>query len=895
MLIKKCAGKNYKSQSASSVLLGVSVLFFALFILSAFLISTLKAQDTSTTYSYEAYIVKKGDTLWNISNNKLKDPFLWSTIWKENPDIKNSDLIYPGDRIKIPFKRIITPVYPVLEVHEEEATVAEIAEPGILEETIIIPPNSPFSNQKPLELPLSIILNKEDKGDFFVFKENGDFLIKTDDLKEMGITGSEGRTTLIDGKEYMSLKSMAGVDFTFNEKDISLDIIADPRLFEKTILTMQYPGRSDVIFTRDSSAFLNYNAAYYPGSSTNPETFTLTNQIGARAGDILLLSDLSYTKNPDSERFVRLMSNITQDDRKRLNRTVFGDFFGLSGELGSQLNMGGISLSKNYRIDPYFIQYPEISFTGLVSLPSELEIYRDGILINRERLSPGEFELKDIPAHVGSGTIEVVLKDPFGRQQRITEPYYFTDKLLKRGLQEFSYNLGFLRESFGTKSNEYSDLAFLGFHRFGINDSFTSGIRAEAKNRLVNFGFLTTMLLRPVGVIDISAALSNSKAEGSGLAGSISYLYQRRRLSFNLFLKGFSEDYSNISMESQEEKTEYEMAVGSGYAAERLGSLSLTYSEAKKYQGTDSKKIATAYSRQITDNSSLHVTMQRDMATEINEFFAGFNYYFRQGITGSATYRTEDTTSARRIQVLKNLPGSEGAGYRAYYERRDDAAGNVDKYYAMLQYNAGYGHYTGEFTGADEDRRYSFSASGSLSYIENSLNLSRPIQDSFALVKTGKLKGVRVYLSNQEIGRTDASGKVLIPDLGSYYNNQISIDDKDIPIDYSISGVTKYISPPFRSGAYVEFDIKKFQAVTGRLNIKIDGEVKPVEYRDASFFLKDKEISFPTGRDGEFYLENIKPGKYGAGVNYMGKDCFFDIIIPESEEILIDLGEVICE
>lgn len=48
------------------------------------------------------YIVRKGDTLWDISNAFMKDPFLWPFIWKANPYIADADLIYPGNRIIIP-------------------------------------------------------------------------------------------------------------------------------------------------------------------------------------------------------------------------------------------------------------------------------------------------------------------------------------------------------------------------------------------------------------------------------------------------------------------------------------------------------------------------------------------------------------------------------------------------------------------------------------------------------------------------------------------------------------------------------------------------------------------------------------------------------------------------
>lgn len=58
------------------------------------------AQDTAR----EEYIIKKGDTLWDISDSKLLDNFLWPNLWRVNPQIKNPDLVYPGDRINIPTK-----------------------------------------------------------------------------------------------------------------------------------------------------------------------------------------------------------------------------------------------------------------------------------------------------------------------------------------------------------------------------------------------------------------------------------------------------------------------------------------------------------------------------------------------------------------------------------------------------------------------------------------------------------------------------------------------------------------------------------------------------------------------------------------------------------------------
>ncbi|MCZ6829433.1 MAG: LysM peptidoglycan-binding domain-containing protein [Gammaproteobacteria bacterium] len=47
----------------------------------------------------ELYIVKEGDTLWQISSLYLRDPWKWPEIWDVNPQLDNPHLIFPGDRL----------------------------------------------------------------------------------------------------------------------------------------------------------------------------------------------------------------------------------------------------------------------------------------------------------------------------------------------------------------------------------------------------------------------------------------------------------------------------------------------------------------------------------------------------------------------------------------------------------------------------------------------------------------------------------------------------------------------------------------------------------------------------------------------------------------------------
>lgn len=84
----------------------------------------------------QTYTVASGDTLWSIAQRFLKNPWQWREIWRQNPQLRNPNRIYPGDVLQ--FSQDANGA-PQLQVAEHEDVPLVKLSPQTRAETLVQP------------------------------------------------------------------------------------------------------------------------------------------------------------------------------------------------------------------------------------------------------------------------------------------------------------------------------------------------------------------------------------------------------------------------------------------------------------------------------------------------------------------------------------------------------------------------------------------------------------------------------------------------------------------------------------------------------------------------------------------------------------------------------------
>jgi outer membrane usher protein len=179
---------------------------------------------------------------------------------------------------------------------------------------------------------------------------------------------------------------------------------------------------------------------------------------------------------------------------------------------------------------------------------------------------------------------------------------------------------------------------------------------------------------------------------------------------------------------------------------------------------------------------------------------------------------------------------------------------------------------------------------GSIAAMSGGVFLSNRIDDAFAVVDAGA-PGVDVEYENRPVGKTNARGQLLIPDLRSYQRNQITIDPRGLPVDADVPTTQSVIAPPDRSGVKVSFGIKT--EVKAAVVILAEKNGKFVAPGSRGRLENSAEV-FVVGYDGRAYVRGLADTNT-VTITLASGECRASFPFTSRKNSQVVIGPVVCQ
>jgi outer membrane usher protein len=443
-----------------------------------------------------------------------------------------------------------------------------------------------------------------------------------------------------------------------------------------------------------------------------------------------------------------------------------------------------------------------------------------------------------------------------------------------------------VRRNFGYQSNDYGDPAILGSHRIGVTDGLTLGGRAAWSSSARLAAATLELAAGTRGTMSATLGMSDSPA-GKGEAFSLRYRYLSQRLRIMARAVGTSAAFQPIEdMSARRLNPQAQIVLAADWSGTGRGSMGITLIRQRYHDKTERKLITLNYRRTFLGEIAVSAFLTRALgpATDLS---LGINVSrpLGGGRNLSALALRTRAGSRLRMETQRSLPLGPGFGYRMGTVMGDDRT-----FDAALVGQTDYGRYRIEADTVGDETSWQASASGSVAWLADRPYLTREISDGFAVARVGNLENVRVYLENQEIGRSDASGRVLLPRLRPYEINRISIDPLDLPLTADVPFVSIDVAPAYGSGVTVEFPVQLTYSALARA-VSPDGEPLP---EGARVNVSGQTEPSVIGIDGKLFL-NSRNASIEATAGLGSERCGFRVDLPAAARTLAQLGDIVCE
>jgi outer membrane usher protein len=295
--------------------------------------------------------------------------------------------------------------------------------------------------------------------------------------------------------------------------------------------------------------------------------------------------------------------------------------------------------------------------------------------------------------------------------------------------------------------------------------------------------------------------------------------------------------------------------------------------------------VSVTHSVSLRGRGNLGFSLLRSTSKRSNNAaFVTYTQAFGRGRTlassGMASRGAGQHHSELRATVNQATPTDRGAGWRVGATE----GGDYDAWWQQ------------RFEAADLELQASRSSarsgqsvllSGGVSRLEGTWRAARSMQGSFALVDLGGIADVPVYLENRPVGKTDANGYVVLPNLLPYVPNRITISPEDLPLDAAISARTMVVSPARRSGVLARVPVEKIHPAVFRLALPDDTPVP------AGAEVQLNGGHFVVAMAGLTYVTTLDRNSSGYAT-WPNGSCSFHVDAPVSQDPQPDLGVIRC-
>ena len=710
--------------------------------------------------------------------------------------------------------------------------------------------------------------------------EDGALFVPQQALAAWRLKTKGGRTIDRDGKRYVAVDDFPGLTAQLDEESQSLSLTAAPELFEASHLT--FDDAAGPMTRSGWGGFLNYE---FLGQHAQGETIlNAATEVGMFNRFGVGLASFIGGWSARGLETTRLETNWTIDDPLRMRSLRLGDSVSRGGAGGAPLRFGGVQIARNFSVRPGFLTFPTPSLEGSAAVPSVVDIYVNNSLRDTRKVDPGPFRVLDVPVVTGTGDVQLIVRDLLGRETLISQSYYAAPQLLRKGLHDYSYEMGFLREEFGRESNAYGQFILSGTHRYGFSDNLTGELHLAVTGEKQTVGAAADWLVEDVGVISAAAAISNPGRQPGGL---LRLGFERRTLGLSLggAAEFTTEAFAAAGSDERRRPPASIVQLFMGLPTD-FGSVGASYLRRDGRSEPDAELLSANATFRLGRLGTLHLAGRKSFSGEREtavELFLTVPVGLRASASAGLQHRDGDVLATTLLQKTPLV--GEGLGYRI-----SASTGDVDRVSGRLSVQADFGAYDAEVSWTDAKLGVRLVAGGSVGAVGGNLFAARKLTQSFASVKVGNYSNVRVYADNQPVGRTNKNGVVIVPRLRPYEKNVIRIELADLPIDTQVAGAEQMVRPYSRSGVKLKFDARSARGALLELFSR-DGEALPA---GATVRLIGGKEEFVIAPGGQVYLTGLQNDNE-AEATWGDKSCRFSFAMPPTDDPQPRLGRYTCE